>query len=305
MKKIVIAILLVTVGLFGQTYDLKPIKVTKDITCVMGDLNPPTNENRGFVSNVCYVNIGDSLVVLDSGPTYKFAEDFYALMKKEYPKLEVSYVVLSNYHDDRIQGASFFKNKGAKIVGHSTINDDIKENGSKFERMKSILLPEIYDGTEVIFADTLVDDQYKIKGSDKILTIIKPSEASEEKSDIAIYSKNDSFLFVGNIVFNGRLLSYKETSDIDGWIEAIENLAKIDAKYLLGGHGKEYDKNSYQASLEYLKTMRADVKKAYENGVDLLEIKEHVDTKRFNYLRHFDQLNTLNITTYYNQLEWQ
>ena len=42
--------------------------------------------------------------------------------------------------------------------------------------------------------------------------------------DIAIFSKDDSFLFVGNIVFNGRLLSYKKTSNIDGWIEAIENL---------------------------------------------------------------------------------
>jgi cyclase len=305
MKKILSGILVATVSLFGQTYDLKPIHITKDITCVIGDLNPPTKENKGFVSNMCYVNIGDSLVVLDAGPTYKFGEDFYDLMKKEYPKLEVSHVVLSNYHDDRIQGASFFKEKGAKIVGHITINDDIKENGAKFERMKSILPEEIYNGTKIILADTLVDDKYEIKGSKKTLTIVKPSQISEEKSDIAIYSKSDSFLFVGNIVFNGRLLSYKKTSNIDGWIEAIEKLASMDAKYFLGGHGKEYDKNSYKASLEYLKSMRNDVKKGYEDGVDINQVKEQVDTKRFNYLHHFEQLNGANITTYYNQLEWQ
>jgi hypothetical protein len=79
----------------------------------------------------------------------------------------------------------------------------------------------------------------------------------------------------------------------------------MDAKYFLGGHGKEYDKNSYKASLEYLKSMRTDVKKAYENGVDINQVKKHVDTKRFNYLHHFEQLNGANITTYYNQLEME
>ena len=304
-KKISLTLGLLSSIAFADFYDLKPIKITKDISCVIGDINPPMKENNGFVSNMCYVNIGDSLVVLDSGPTYNFAKEFYALMKSEYPKLEVSHVVLTNYHDDRIQGASYFKEIGAKIVGHKTINEDITQNPSKFERIKSILSKEVYENTKIIHADTLVDGGYEIKGSTKTLKIIKPNVLSEEKSDIAIYSKDDSFLFVGNIVFNGRLLSYKKTSNIDGWIEAIENLAKMDAKYFLGGHGEEFDKDSYKASLEYLQILRDDVKKAYDDGVDISEVKNHVKTEKFNYLKHFDQLNSANISEYYNQLEWQ
>lgn len=304
-KKAILVLSFLVLTLYADFYDLKPIKITKDISCVIGDINPPNKSNNGFVSNMCYVNMTDSLVVLDAGPTYNFAKEFHTLMKKEYPKLEVSHVILSNYHDDRIQGASYFKEIGAKIVGHKTINDDMDENPSKFQRMKKILSKEVYANTKLIHADTLVDGGYKIKGSKKTLEIIKPSEISEEKSDIAIYSKDDSFLFVGNIVFNGRLLSYKKTSNIDGWIEAIENLAKIKAKCFLGGHGKEFDKNSYKASLEYLQILRDDVKKAYEDDVDIFEIKKYVNTQRFDYLNHFEQLNSLNITTYYNQLEWE
>ena len=305
IKKVLCGLVLLNSFLFADFYNLKPVKITKDITCVIGDINPPMKSNNGFVSNMCYVNIGDSLVVLDSGPTYNFAKEFYILMKEEYPKLEVSHVILSNYHDDRVQGASYFKSLGAKIVGHKTINDDMDENPSKFERMKNILSKEVYKNTEVIHADTLVEGGYKIKGSLKTLEIIKPSIVSEEKSDIAIYSKDDSFLFVGNIVFNGRLLSYKKTSNIDGWIKAIENLAKMEAKYLLGGHGKKFDKDSYKASLEYLKILREDVKKAYEEGIDIFEIKDYVKTEKFNYLNHFEQLNSQNISIYYNQLEWE
>ncbi len=306
MIRVVLFLSFLTSSIFADFYDLKPIKITKDISCVIGDFHPPMKKsNKGFVSNMCYINMENSLVVLDAGPTYNFAKEFYTLMKKEYPKLEVSHVILSNYHDDRIQGASYFKELGAKIVGHKTINDDIKENPSKFERMKQILSKEVYEKTKVIYADSLVDGGYEIKGSNKTLEIIKPSKISEEKSDIAIYSKDDSFLFVGNIVFNGRLLSYKKTSNIDGWIEAIENLAKIDAKYFLGGHGKKFDKNSYKATLEYLKILRADVKKAYEDEIDILEVKKFVKTQKFDYLNHFEQLNNANISTYYNQLEWE
>lgn len=305
MKKALLLIIFLNLTLFANFYELKSIKITKDISCVIGDINPPMKENNGFISNVCYVNIGDSLVVLDSGPTYNFAKEFYSLIKSEYPKFEVSHVILTNYHDDRIQGASYFKNMGAKIIGHKTINDDIKENPSKFERMKKILSNEVYRNTEIIFADTLVDDGYKIKGSSKVLEIIKPSEISEEKSDIAIYSKDDSFLFAGNIVFNGRLLSYKKTSNIDGWIEAIENLASMNTKYLLGGHGKQFDKNSYKDSLEYLKILRDDVRKAYEDDIDVIDIKKYIKTEKFKYLNHFEQLNSENIRIFYNQVEWE
>lgn len=302
--KLLLSFLLGYSALFGTVYDLKPISITKDIHCVIGDFNPPTKENNGFVSNMCYIDMGRTLVVLDTGPTYIFAKEFYNLMIEQYPKHTVSHVVLSNYHDDRVQGASYFKEKGAKIVGHITINEDIDANPTKFHRMKKRLDKEVVEGTKVIYADTLVDGGYKIQGSKKELEIIKPSKISEEKSDIAIYSKDDSFLFVGNLVFNGRLLSYKKTSNIDGWIEALENLAKLEAKYLLGGHGSDYSKDSYKDTLEYLQILRTDVKKAYENEIDSDKIVSYVKTDKFKTLNQFKQLNYKNILNYFEQLEW-
>ena len=149
MKILITVILFASSILFAGMYSLKPLKISKDITCVIGDFNSPKKSNKGFVSNMCYVNMGDSLVVLDAGPTYKFAKEFYALMQKEYPNKKVSSVILSNYHDDRIQGASFFKDLGAKVIGHKTINEDIKKNPAKFERMKMIMPKEVLEGTNI------------------------------------------------------------------------------------------------------------------------------------------------------------
>jgi len=304
MKKLIVATLFAGSSLFAGIYNLKSVKITKDITCVIGDFNPPKKSNNGFVSNMCFVDMGDSLVVLDAGPTYKFAKEFYALMQKEYPKKRVSSVVLTNYHDDRVQGASFFKELGAKIVGHKTINDDIKKNPGKFERMKQILPKDILEGTKVIPADILVEDGYKIQGSKKTLTILKPSKVSEERSDIAVYSPDDSFVFAGNMVFNGRMLNYTKHSSVDGWIEALEKIAKLNAKYVLGGHGAEYDKESYKPSLEYLKVLRDTVKKEHKKGTEAIDIKLPKTTFEKENIPYFKQLNYNNISNYYDQLEW-
>jgi len=109
---------LTSASLFSGVYNLKPIKVTKDITCVIGDFNPPTKQNLGFVSNTCYVDMGNSLVALDAGPTYEFAKEFYALIHKEYPNKRVKAVVLTNFHDDRVLGASFLNLSSTEYHSH-------------------------------------------------------------------------------------------------------------------------------------------------------------------------------------------
>lgn len=304
IKKIVATLLVASAGLVANIYNLKPIEITKDIHCVIGDFNPPNKKNKGFVSNSCYVDIGDSLVVLDAGPTYNFAKEFYEVMKKQYPNKKISAVVLSNYHDDRTMGASFFKAKGIKIVGYKNINDDIKGDPDHFERIVNVTSKEEYNNTKITYADTLVDNGYKIKGSKKSLEILKLSPVSEEKSDIAIYDKADKFLFAGNIVFNGRMLNYTKHSNIDGWINALEKIEKMDLKYVLGGHGKEYNKDSYKRSLEYLKILKEDVKKAYDKGIDRIDAYKHVRDSSFKGINFYDKLNRMNISRYYDQLEW-
>ena len=305
MKKLISILFLGTNCLVADFYDIKPIKITKDITCVIGDFHPPTKQNKGFVSNICYVNIGDSLVLLDAGPSYNFAKQLDGIIKKDYPNKKISHVVLSNYHDDRISGAQYFKNIGAKIVGHKSINDDIKNNPKKFERMPSILPKEVYANTTIINADTLVDNGYKIKGTKKELTILKLSEKAQEFSDIVILSEDDKFLFAGNYIFNGRLVRFGSHSNVNNWIEDLEKIGKMDLKYIVGGHGKEYDNNSYIPTMKYLKIIKDQTTKAYENDVELDEIVKHVDTSEFNYMNHYADLNGKNIYNYYMKLEWE
>jgi len=303
MKKIILLMSLFTLVLYAQMYSLKPIKVTESIDCFIGDYNPPMKSNKGFVSNVCTVDIGDSIVVIEPGPTYKFAKELNEFIKNKHNK-KVSYVIATNFHDDRYTGASFYKKKNISIIGHKTIVKELAENMDKFNRIPRITTEEEYVNSEVVHPDILTNDKYIIKGKNIDIEILKLSAGSNSISDIAVFVPHENFIFTGNIVFNGRMIKYGKYSNVDNWIEALEKLEKMKVKYVMGGHGNEYDKNSYKPTLDYLRVLKTSVSKAYEEEVEREDIYKYVDDKKFSYYKHYKQIASGNAKTYYDQLEW-
>lgn len=303
IKKLTLAILLVTTSLMANMYDLKPIDITKDITCFIGDFNPPMKSNKGFVSNVCYVDKGDSIVVIEPGPTYNFAKELNEYIKEHNGK-KVTQVIATNFHDDRYTGASYYKEKQIPIIAHKTIIKELKDNPDKFTRIPRVTTKEEYAKSKVVQPDILTDDKYIIKGTKFNIEVLKLSDGSNSVSDISVYVPKEDFIFTGNTVFNGRFIKYGKYSNIDNWITALEKLQLMNVKYVLGGHGSEYDRNSYKNNLEYLKLLKLSVQKAYDNEIDRDEIKKHVKDEKFNFYSHFESISKSNAKTYYDQLEW-
>ena len=303
MKKIIFLTLL-PIFAFANFFTFKPIAITKDISCFIGDYNPIMKENSGFVSNVCYIDIGESLVLLDSGATYSFAKELNEFIEKSTNK-KIEYVVVTNYHGDRLLGASFFKQKGVKIIGDSNMTEMIEEHSERYLRGLRSLSEELKKDTTVIKPDLHVDKEYLIKGSKKTIKIIKPSEGTQTTTDLIVYSQEDSFIFTGNTIFNGRFINYAEDSNIDEWIKALQKIENLEAKYVMGGHGNDFSKDSYKSTLKYLEILRAQVKKAYEKDIDPADLSKNIHTDEFKSIPHYEELYMRNARNYYNQLEWQ
>ena len=301
--KIFLTTIVLSAGLFA-VYDLKPMSITKDITCFIGDFNPPTKTNKGFVSNVCFVDLGDSVVVIEAGPTYLFAKQLHSFIAKSLHK-KVSHVIVTNFHDDRYTGASFYKEQNIPIIAHKSIVKELQEHPEKFKRIAKVTTKLEYAKSKVVQPDILINRSYAIKGSKKTIEIIKLSKGSNALSDIAVYVPQDDFIFVGNLVFNGRMINYSPSSNIEGWIEALQKLAKMDVKYILGGHGREYNQNAYKPTLQYLQILQKSVQKAYNDEIDREDISKYVDDKKFDYYNHYQSLSKINAKVYYDQLEWE
>ncbi len=303
MKKLLL-ILILPIFLFADFFEFKPLKITKDISCFIGDYNPILKSNKGFVSNVCYIDVGNFLVLTDASATYNFAKELNSYIEKSTNK-KIRFVVITNYHDDRLLGASYFKAKGVKIIGASNLPKAIKEHPDTYKKIFKIMPKKLMKNTKVVMPDILVDKELKIKGSKKSIFIIKPSKGTQSPTDLIVLSPKDSFIFTGNTIFNGRFVNYATNSNMDEWIKALKFIEKKHAKYVMGGHGKRHDKNSYKPTLEYLKMLKKQVGIAHDEDIDPADLEKFVHTDRFKDIPHYNELYLRNARHYFNQLEWQ
>ena len=304
-QKVFGLVLFLSISVMGKSlYSFQPVKVAEGIECVIGDFNPPTKINKGFVSNSCWIDLGDGLLVVDPGPSYRFAEEFANLAKKRTGK-KIEAVVVTNYHDDRLYGASYYAAHQIPVIAHQSIVQDIKNNPGKFERLKHILTPEEFRGTRLVTPDTLFDKEYTIQGSRRSVKLLKLTPVSEEHSDIVVWVPDVKFLFAGNIVFNDRALNYTKNSNMQGWIGALKKIEAMHPAIVLGGHGSLMGPEAYKTTLEYLTSLQKQVKTAYDHDVDMSELMKHVDLSKFKNLKHAEQLGRHNANDYYEQLDWE
>lgn len=304
MKKLIVLVLALQTLMFANFFNFEPVKITDDIACVIGDYNPVHPSNKGFVSNVCYVDTGDFLVLLDAGATYNFAKELSEFIEKKENK-KIKYVVVTNYHDDRLLGASYFKAKKVEIIGAYNLPETIKKHQDKYARVLAGLDKDLIANTKVVTPNILVEKEYEIKGTNKSVFVIKPSLATQSATDLIVHVPNDSFIFTGNTIFNGRFVNYADDSNMDEWIKALHVIKNMNAKYVLGGHGNDFSAHSYDPTLKYLEILREQVKAAIEEDIDPADLSKHIHTDEFKSIPHYDELSLRNARSYFNQLEFQ
>jgi len=281
-------------------YKLKPKKVADNVWCFFGALDKPTKENAGFMSNNCYVKTNEGYLVVDTGPSYQFAKQAYAQMKK-IADLPVKYVIDSHGHDDHWLGNNFYKEEfNATIIGPESINTDYKE-GDK-TRMYKVLPKNAIEGTHIVKVDKVVKEPETLKfgGTEFQLTPMKVRAHSVD--DIYIYMPKEKVLFAGDLVMNGRITSNRDGS-VMGQIKALDMMSKLDWKTLIPGHGYITGEKAMEESKLYFKLLKERILKAIEDGVDATEINDVVKLEEFKDKAMYDILNAHNVGFAYEELE--
>jgi glyoxylase-like metal-dependent hydrolase (beta-lactamase superfamily II) len=280
-------------------YHLTPVKVSEDVHCFFGALENITKENGGNMVNTCFVQTKKGYVVIDSGPTYAYAEQAYAQMQK-IQNLPVKYVIDTHDHDDHWLGNSFYKSKGALLIGPRTYEQNVVVGMET--RMQRTLGSEIYGKTKIVNLDSVVDHNLTLNVDGKIFEIQQLVAKAHTQGDLIIYVPDEKILFAGDLVFNGRVTSLRDGSIIG----SLKALAKIDAmhpKVIIGGHGYKTDANATKELNAYLLEMKAEVLDALDNDVSMDEITQKVTMPKYENLKLYDVLHSRNVFESYRELE--
>ena len=298
MKRIFI-ILLTFSFTYGFEYNLKPQKVTEGVYCFFGKLENINKQNAGNMVNSCFVQTKEGFVVIDSGPTFSYASQAYEQMQ-HIAKLPVKYVINTHDHDDHWLGNSFYKSKGALLIGPRTYEQNIVAGMTT--RMQSILGKTLYAKTQIVKLDTIVDDNLTFSLGKEKFEIKQLVETAHTKGDLVVFLPSQKSLFVGDLVFNGRLTSLRDGS-LMGSLNALDKIDAYHAKYVIGGHGYGTDCNATKQFKSYLLEIKREVQKALDDDIGMESITKKVMMPTYKKMKLYDVLHRRNVLDAYKELE--
>lgn len=247
---------------------------------VFGVYEQVSKENRGFISNAYFVVTKDGVIVFDALSTYKLGRELLETIKSLTDK-PVKYLIVSHYHTDHFYGAKAFKESGAIIVAHSWSYEYLssEESQNMFKARRSILGEDL-NGTELVPPDITTSSSLTIHMGGENFEVYHWCKA-HTNGDIVMYIPSKKILFAGDLVFGGRV-PFLGSGNSKTWINCLDDIMRIKPEILLPGHGhylrgKEEIQRQVMWTKRYIQDIRNVVKKLYEEGLDVEEVKKRAN----------------------------
>ena len=290
-------------------YNLKPVQISDRVWCFFGALEMPTKDNAGAMSNSCYIKGDDQWITWDTGPSYIFAKQAYAAMKK-IADMPVKTVIISHEHDDHWLGNNYYKEvHGATIYGTELINENYygprHVEGKDYPGMQTRMIKALYQnanrGTVLVPVDKVVHETTKLNISGVNLEYVKVGYAHSEE-DWFLYLPDDKVVLAADVVMNGRVTSNRDGIVI-GQINAINAIRSREWDHLVPGHGFVTDKTAADESVKYFALLKDRVLEKMEDGVIADFITKEVTLNEFRDKDLYYILSPGNVFRSYEELE--
>ncbi|WP_304545668.1 MBL fold metallo-hydrolase [Sulfurimonas microaerophilic] len=301
MKLLLVVLNLIFIPLLlAFEYKIQPQKVSSEIYCFFGAPQAINKDNNGNMVNSCFVDMGESYLVIDSGPTYNYAKEVYGVMKtiKDQP---IAYVINTHAHDDHWLGNSYYKKLGVDIIGSAQFKNEAKV---EVTRMQRNVTKEAYENTTQEFPNLFVEDKQTLTINKKTVIFSRVHDKAHSSSDLLVYIPSKSALFAGDLVFNDRVPSLRD-GNINRWIEELSKMKEGTYTYIIGGHGSLVDKHSIDITYEYLVTLKEELVSALDEGLGIDDAVNSIVMEKFKDIAMYDVLHRQNVETAYRTLEWE
>lgn len=296
--------LIIFVSLDVSAAPLEIQRVTENVYALVGDLDNRTAENLGNNATFGFVVTSQGVVLIDSGGTYKGAQQIHNAIKTVTDRPIVT-VINSGGQDHRWLGNAYFKAQGAEIIAQKKAVADQKARlNDQFFMLGNLVGVEGLEGTEAVYADITFDKDYKFVSGQTNIEIYHSGQA-HTPGDSYIWLPKEKVMFAGDIVFTERILGVLDHSNSKSWIEVFQAMSEFDIKHLVPGHGHATTLDRAKAdTYQYLVKLRKAVADFMDDGGDLSEISQ-VDQSEFQYLHSFDLLAGRNAQQVFTEMEWE
>jgi glyoxylase-like metal-dependent hydrolase (beta-lactamase superfamily II) len=278
--------------------------VTPGVWMVQGHSALGSSANRNFVSNAAFVETDKGVVVIDALGSPELARELQAEIAR-FTRKPITHVIVTHYHADHIYGLQVFKDAGATIVAQrhalGYLNSETAQLRLKASREE--LFPWIDEHTRLVPADLWVDGATTLRLGDLNFEL-RPAGPSHTPEDLVVWVPSRQVLFVGDLVFRGRV-PFVGQADSAHWIEALDALLAFPARAIVPGHGpvSASVREDLQLTRDYLGYLRQTMGEAARNLEPFDEAYARTDWSRFARLPLFAAANRINAYNTYLLME--
>jgi glyoxylase-like metal-dependent hydrolase (beta-lactamase superfamily II) len=193
-----------------------------------------------------YLIGGDVPVLIDPGHQH-LVKNLINQMEKDKNRFEdIRLIIATHVHPDHFEATQTFARAGVLLALHPEEEKFMKEAGGEFYRGFGMEMPEI----KVDFF--LKEGELKL-GAKTLQVLHTPGHSP---GSISLYWPEKKALFTGDVVF-AMGVGRTDFPGGDGNLlrDSIERLARLDAEWLLSGHGEVLKgKKNIQRNFSYIRT---------------------------------------------------
>jgi len=287
--------LLFTSSLFGFDYHLKPYPISDGVNCFFGLPSKVTKDNGGNMINSCYIESNDAYIVIDSGPTYSYAQATYAIMERE-KKLPVKYVISTSSDEAHILGNSFFKEQGATLIGSKNYKRHLVKDKKLLIADK--VSKDAIHNTRLVALDNYLENDLSIL-LDGLKIDIKAIKNDDEHLIVHIPSKK--IVFAGDMIFNNRIVPLKNNRSLLVWQEGLELLNSLVWEDVISAHGYMTKRSALKNTQSYLALLKSEVKSSILSGESREDAIKNIKLSAFSEDRLYAFWHPKNVASVYDE----
>ncbi|NOZ90296.1 MAG: thioredoxin fold domain-containing protein [Epsilonproteobacteria bacterium] len=281
-----------TISLFGFNYHLKPYHVTDGVECFLGLPLTVEKINGGNVINTCYVETSEGFVVIDSGPTYSYAQQAYNVMQ-DISKMPVKYVINTSSDELHILGNEFYKEMGAILIGPKD-----------YKKIKKVLLKEkitddAFINTRLIPLDKIVTKNYNVTVGN---TKVRVEKIINDDRFLTVYIPQRKIFFAGDMLYNNRIPELKGHYLLN-WLKALKKIEAIKWTTIVGSYGIVMNYSALKNTTSYLTLLKKEITSNIKKGMSKKQCIKNVTMSAFKGDRFYDLLHKKNVAIAYDELK--
>lgn len=266
-RRTVLGALLATAAAPPRTdYAIEPRLVADGIWVVAGADAPIERDNGGAIANITIIATPAGTVLVDCGPSFRYAKTLGALAERLTGKPVVR-VYLTHLHPDHGLGIAAFDQPIVAALPATIAG--IESDGQGFSDSMYRLLGDWMRGTDLVKPGVTPTGDAESFGGRRLRLLALSGHSA---GDLALLDEATGVLVTGDLVFNGRAPS-TPTADLATWRQSLDVLAALPHRLVIPGHGA-IDPGGTAAitqTRDWLDWLDESLRAAVKGGLDMVE----------------------------------